>query len=176
MGLKHHRFLSENRINYCLEAGCQFFRRFLPVSSDPPLYHFYETSGNMIQKEILRYLRRACPSLKEQGNDEPVQAVLEIAEENITAVRGEKIAYMIGIVINMLQQMAEYRIRDARIIFGITGLVIMHDPFDDMVKELTAHLFQKAVLRFEMGVESAPADICPVDNILNRNLMVCLFR
>ena len=46
---------------------------------------------------------------------------------------------MVGVGIDMLQQMAEYRIRHTGCHMGITGNIVVHDAFDDMVKKLAAH-------------------------------------
>ena len=46
---------------------------------------------------------------------------------------------MVGVGIDMLQQMAEYGVRHTGGHMGIAGDVVVHDAFDDMVKKLTAH-------------------------------------
>ena len=82
---------------------------------------------------------------------------------------------MVGVGIDMLQQMAEYRVRHTGGHMGIAGDVVVHDTFDDMVKKLAAHFLQKAVLGFKVGIEGASSYIGTVNNVLDGDFRVGLF-
>ena len=82
---------------------------------------------------------------------------------------------MVGIGIDMLQQMAEYGVWHTGCHMGITGNIVVHDTFDDMVKKLAAHFLQKAVLGFKGGIEGASSYIGTVNNVLNGDFRVGLF-
>ena len=97
-----------------------------------------------------------------------------MAQEEIGAVGHQKVAQVVRILGDVLQEVAEDRIRHAGVAVVVAGMIVIHHAFYDVVKELLAHFLQKAVLRLEMGVKRAAADVRTVDDVLDGNLRVRL--
>ena len=97
-----------------------------------------------------------------------------MAQEEIGAVGHQKVAQVVRILGDVLQEVAEDRIRHAGVAVVVAGMIVIHHAFYDVVKELLAHFFQKAILRLEMGVKRAAADVGAVDDVLDGNLRVRL--
>ena len=113
----------------------------------------------MVQKKFLGYI----PSLMVRGleniyADEAAQAVPEIFKEDIVRV-----------ALDMLEDVAENRIRHTGGIVMVCREVMIHDAVDDMPEEFRAHGVQKVVFCLEVGIKSAPSDIRAVDDGLYGN-------
>jgi hypothetical protein len=101
--------------------------------------------------------------------DEATQAVPEIFKEDIAAFGNKQIFDMVRVALDMLEDVAENRIRHTRSIVMVCREVMIHDAVDDMPEEFRAHGIQKVVFRLEVGIKSAPSDICAVDDGLYGN-------
>ncbi len=97
-----------------------------------------------------------------------------MAQEEVRAVGHQEVAEVVRVLCDVLQEVAENRIRHARMAVVIAGVIVIHHAFYDVVKKLLAHFFQKAILRLEMGVKRAAANVRTVNDILNGNLRVWL--
>ena len=125
-----------------LEIPVQFFRGLLHLISDPPLDHFDEATRDVVQEEVFRDFGGERMVFQEVVGDQRGKAGFEIAEEEIGAFGGEQVSHVVRIGLDVLQEMAEHRIRFAGGHVGITGVVVIHDAVDDVVKKFMAHFFQ----------------------------------
>ena len=117
--------------------------------------------------------------------DEAAQAVPEIFKEDIAAFGNKQIFDMVRVALDMLEDVAENRIRhtggivmvcrEVMIHDAVGGIVMVcrevmiHDAVDDMPEEFRAHGVQKVVFCLEVGIKSAPSDIRAVDDGLYGN-------
>ena len=157
----------EQRLDHGLEVCIQLFgRRLHFVFAYPPLDHFDKAAGDVIQEEIFGD-GDFLVVVQEVGVDEARKACLEVAQEEVGAFRDEQIAQVVCILCDMLQKVAEDRIRKAGMLVIVRGVVVIHDTVHDVLEELLTHVLQEAVLGLEMGIECAAADIGTVDDILD---------
>ena len=92
----------EQRLDHGLEVGIQLFRRRLHfVFAYPPLDHFDEAAGDVIQEEIFGD-RDFLVVVQEVGGDEAGEARLEVAQEEVGAFRDEQVAQVVRILCDML--------------------------------------------------------------------------
>lgn len=101
--------------------------------------------------------------------DEAAQAVPEIFKENIAAFGNKQVFDMVRVALDMLEDVAENRIRYTGSIVMVCREVMIHDAVDDMPEEFRAHGVQKVVFCLEVGIKSAPSDIRAVDDGLYGN-------
>lgn len=76
---------------------------------------------------------------------------------------------MVRVILDMLEDMAENRIRHTGSVVMVCREVMVHDTVDDMPEEFRAHGVQKVVFRLEVGIKSTPSDIRAVDDGLYGN-------
>ena len=92
----------EQRLDHGLEVGIQLFgRRLHFVFAYPPLDHFDEAAGDVIQEEIFGD-RDFLVVVQEVGGDEAGEARLEVAQEEVGAFRDEQVAQVVRILCDML--------------------------------------------------------------------------
>ena len=101
--------------------------------------------------------------------DEAAQAVPEIFKEDIAAFGSEQVFDVVRVILDMLEDVAENRIRHTGSIVMVCREVMVHDTVDDMPEEFRAHGVQKVVFRLEVGIKSTPSDIRAVDDGLYGN-------
>ncbi len=107
--------------------------------------------------------------------DEAAQAVPEIFKENIAAFGNKQIFDMVRVALDMLEDVAENRIRHAGGVMVVRRKIMVHDTVDDMPEEFCAHGVQKIIFRLEVGIKSASPDIRPVDDGLYGNAGIRFF-
>lgn len=103
------------------------------------------------------------------------KAGFEIAEKEIGAFRREQVSHVVRVGLDVLQQVAEHRIRFAWGHVGVAGVVVIHDAVDDVVEKFVTHFFQQIIFGLEMGVERTAANIRPVDDVLNGDFGIGFF-
>ena len=92
----------EQGVDHLLEVGIQLFgRRLHFVFAYPPLDHFDEAAGDVIQEEIFGD-RDFLVVVQKVGGDEAGEARLEVAQEEIGAFRDEQVAQVVRILCDML--------------------------------------------------------------------------
>ena len=101
--------------------------------------------------------------------DEAAQAVPEIFKEDIAAFGNKQVFDVVRVILDMLEDVAENRIRYTGSIVMVCREVMVHDAVDDMPEEFCAHGVQKVVFRLEVGIKSTPSDIRAVDDGLYGN-------
>ena len=95
-------FYLQQRLNDRLEVMIQFFRRRLHfVFAYPPLDHFDEAAGDVIQEEIFGD-RDFLVAVQEVGSDEAGEARLEVAQEEVGAFGDEQVAQVVRILCDVL--------------------------------------------------------------------------
>jgi hypothetical protein len=166
-----HGFLSSyDRIDNGTETEIQFLRRLLHTILYPPLDHFHKTACDVVQKKFIgEIFFLMVRGLENIYADEAAQAVPEIFKENIAAFGNKQVFDMVRVALDMLEDVAENRIRYTGSIVMVCREVMIHDAVDDMPEEFRAHGIQKVVFRLEVGVKSAPPDIRAVDDGLYGN-------
>ena len=92
----------EQGVDNLLEVGIQLFgRRLHFVFAYPPLDHFDEAAGDVIQEELFGD-RDFLVVVQEVGSDEAGEARLEVAQEEVGAFRDEQVAQVVRILCDML--------------------------------------------------------------------------
>lgn len=92
----------EQGVDNLLEVGVQLFgRRLHFVLAYPPLDHFDEAAGDVIQEEIFGD-RDFLVVVQEVGSDEAGEARLEVAQEEVGAFRDEQVAQVVRILCDVL--------------------------------------------------------------------------
>lgn len=107
--------------------------------------------------------------------DETAQAVPEIFKEDIAAFGNKQVFDVVRVILDMLEDVAENRIRHTGGIVMVCREVMIHDAVDDMPEEFCAHGVQKVVFRLEVGIKSTPSDIRAVDDGLYGNAGIRFF-
>ena len=95
-------FYLQQRLNDRLEVMIQFFRRRLHfIFAYPPLDHFDEAAGDVIQEEIFGD-GDFLVAVQEVGSDEAGEARLEVAQEEVGAFGDEQVAQVVRILCDVL--------------------------------------------------------------------------
>ena len=113
--------------------------------------------------------------LEDMDADEAAQAVPEIFKEDIAAFGNKQVFDVVRVILDMLEDVAENRIRHTGGIVMVCREVMIHDAVDDMPEEFRAHGVQKVVFCLEVGIKSAPSDIRAVDDGLYGNAWIRFF-
>ena len=80
-------FMLENRLDHGAKTAVEIFGHHLPAALDPPQHHFDEASRDVMDEKILRH-GGIFPSVRDDMQaHEFLQAVLEIAQEDVAARR-----------------------------------------------------------------------------------------
>lgn len=74
---------------------------------------------------------------------------------------------MVRVILDMLEDVAENRIRYTGSIVMVCREVMVHDAVDDMPEEFCAHGVQKVVFRLKVGIKV-------LRPIFARSMMVCM--
>lgn len=153
-------------------AVCHLFRRHLHFLSHPPLHCFRKAPHQVIHGKIPRdILPDAFGILFKHGD----QIFLEKPHEEFSAVAGQNAQDITLIIFQMIEQMRDLFLQTVVGSREIMGCLRMKLMGKNMVKNIGAHCLQQGVLGLEVGIESASADICLIQYLLDSNIVEMLF-
>ena len=83
-------FVLQDRFDHGAKTAVELFGRHLSASLDPPQYHFHEASCNVVDEKLLRHVGNVLAVRGDVEKHEILQAVLEVAQENVAARGGQQ--------------------------------------------------------------------------------------
>lgn len=164
------------RPQHCPEISVQLVGAFLHAALNPPEHHFHETARDVVHQKIPGDGGLEARVLIDKLiGDQGVEAVLKIAEEELVALAGQKLQYVIVILLKVLEQMAEHGVGPVGVGVEAVGVARIGGGADNVAEEGFTQGPQQIVLGLEVGVEGGSAHVGGVDDLLHRDFVVAFF-
>ena len=129
----------------------------------------------MIHQKIFR--QRLCVmkgDLLQLQADQMIEAVFEIAEEEVAALTGEQAQDIPVVLLQVLQQMEKDGSRRFSIGISPVGMGMVQSRADDVGKQLRAQFPEQVILGLKMGIEGGAPHVGSVDDLLHGDFVIAL--